>query len=680
MFRDTQKTSTQSWVDFVDISIKALKGWIQGNKVSTFEGLYNLIMREHLLTNCIQEKLRQYLVDSKLTNPRELGEAADDWLRTRVNQKPPGGDQKKGGHGSSQGKNQGKDDKKPKDSSQESPKYSPGGGAPSYSTSKGKGYQGKNFDPVKAGKFEELAKAGKCFECHQCGHKRGDAICSKKPPTSGQSQGIASVGLGVEVGPGLGSGYTEVTLESVGGVDIATMATLPPSMERYRQRPKVNGTEVEALRDTGASVTMVTEKMVFPEQVLPGVFHQVTYADSRTQLHPMAMVSLEWGGLTGPKKVAVAPSLPVECLLANDLEASEWSEVERRVHAQMLDLPEWVCAVTRSQAAQQGSAGHLDPGTMGQASKKKRKHRVWLASPYKYRGSGGIQTEGEDLTSEGGPLSLQALPDVAELKGAGGPTREELCQGQRECPTLEGLRQTAARQEQGDTSGTHKVYWEDGVLYTEARDPKPGATRRVVVPQMYREFLSTLSHEIPLAGHLGQTTTWNRLVNHFYWPQMTEKVKEFCSSCVTCQASGKAGGKTKAPLIPLPVVGAPFERVWIDIVGPLDPPTASGNRYILVVVDHATRYPEAIPFRTVTAPTVARALLGVFTRVGFPKEVVSDRGTNVMSAYLKAMWDECGVTYKFTTPYHPQTNGLVERFNKTLKGMIMGLSEKLRRR
>ncbi|KAJ1130785.1 hypothetical protein NDU88_009132 [Pleurodeles waltl] len=459
------------------------------------------------------------------------------------------------------------------------------------------------------------------------------------------------------------------------------MATLPPIMQRYRQKPKVNGTEVEALRDTGASVTMVAEKLVSPEQVLPGVFHQVTYADTRTKLHPMAMVSLEWGGVTGPKKVAVAPALPVECLLGNDLEASEWSEVERRVHAQMLDLPEWVCAVTRSQAAQQGNAGHLDPGTMGQASKKKRKSTgSGLPAPTSTEGQEESNPEGEDLNSEGGTPSLQTLPDLAELQGAGGPTREDLCQGQRECPTLEGLRQTAARQEQGDTSGTHKVYWEDGVLYTEARALKEGATRRVVVPQKYREFLLTLSHDIPLAGHLGQTKTWSRLVNHFFWPEMSEKVREFCSSCVTCQASGKTGGKPKAPLIPLPVVGTPFERVGIDIVGPLDPPTASGNRYIVVVVDHATRYPEAIPLRTVTAPTVARALLGVFTRVGFPKEVVSDRGTNFMSAYLKAMWEECGVTYKFSTPYHPQTNGLVERFNKTLKGMIMGLSDKLRRR
>ncbi|KAJ1115199.1 hypothetical protein NDU88_003425 [Pleurodeles waltl] len=98
------------------------------------------------------------------------------------------------------------------------------------------------------------------------------------------------------------------------------------------------------------------------------------------------------------------------------------------------------------------------------------------------------------------------------------------------------------------------------------------------------------------------------------------------------------------------------------------------------MVDHATRYPEAIPLRTVTAPVVRRALMGVFTRMGFPKEVVSDRGTNFISTYMKSLWKVCGVTYKFTTPYHPQSNGLVERFNRTLKGMIQGLSESLRRK
>ncbi|KAJ1216044.1 hypothetical protein NDU88_003650 [Pleurodeles waltl] len=161
---------------------------------------------------------------------------------------------------------------------------------------------------------------------------------------------------------------------------------------------------------------------------------------------------------------------------------------------------------------------------------------------------------------------------------------------------------------------------------------------------------------------------------------MRKASDNFCRACPTCQASGKEGKRLKAPLIPLPVVGTPFERVGIDIVGPLGPKTALGNRFILVLVDHATRYPEAIPLRTVTANVVTRALMGIFTRVGFPKKVVSDRGTNFMSAYMKTLWDECGVTYRFTTPYHPQTNGLVERFNQTLKGMIGGLTEAMRRK
>ena len=288
--------------------------------------------------------------------------------------------------------------------------------------------------------------------------------------------------------------------------------------------------------------------------------------------------------------------------------------------------------------------------------------------------------QGEDLETLEVTATEELGPNLAELLNAGGQSREELSQGQKDCLTLESLRQQAIAHQEGSTSGTHRWYWEEGLLYSKARDPKHGASRRVVVPQKYREFLLTLAHDIPLAGHLGQTKNWERLVPHFFWPNMSEKVKEVCSSCTTCQASGKTGGEPKVPLIPLPMVGVPFERVRIDIVDPLDPPTVTINRFILMVVDNATRYPEAIPPRTTTAPAVAKALLGVFTSVGFPKEVVSDRGTNFMSGYLKAMWKECGGTYMFSIPYHPQGNGLVDRFNKTMKGMIMGLPDKLRKR
>ncbi|KAJ1084485.1 hypothetical protein NDU88_004632 [Pleurodeles waltl] len=345
----------------------------------------------------------------------------------------------------------------------------------------------------------------------------------------------------------------------------------------------------------------------------------------------------------------------------------------------MLGIPGHIFALTRTQAKKQKGQGNLDPGRMDQVLPKARGSKG-KSLPTIPPSTDDSPSEEEEFPPCAEPSPDGLAADTAELLGGGGPAREELSVAQQTCPTLEGLRQQAVKQQNGDVSDSQRVYWEDNLLYAEARDPKPGAARRLVIPLQYREFLLTLAHDIPLAGHLGHIKTWERLVPLFHWPRMSVDTKDFCKSCVTCQASGKTGGTPKAPLIPLPVVGVPFERVGVDIVGTLDPPTASGNRFILVVVDHTTRYPEEIPLRTTTAPAVAKALLGIFSRVGFPKEVVSDRGSNFMSAYLKAMWKECGVTYKFTTPYHPQTNELVERFNKTPKGMIMGLPEKLRRR
>ncbi|KAJ1089924.1 hypothetical protein NDU88_003064 [Pleurodeles waltl] len=363
-------------------------------------------------------------------------------------------------------------------------------------------------------------------------------------------------------------------------------------MQKYRQQLLINGTRIEGLRDTGASVTMVTEKLVSPGQYLTGKTYTVTNADNQRKVHPMAMVTLEWGGVNGLKQVVVSSNIPVDCLLGNDLESSAWAEVELKTHAAMLGIPELVCVKTRAQCKAQGEKVELESGKMAQPTKRTGKSVGKPTATQQKKGN--LSSQEEVLPSEGTePLELE--PYQVELLGPGGPSREELCKGQETCPSLEGLRQQAAEESKGKKNGTHRVYWEDGLLYTEARDPKPGATRRVVVPQLFREFILTLAHDIPLAGHLGQTKTWERLVNHFYWPNMSNMVKEFCLSCPTCQASGKTGGHPKAPLIPLPVVGVPFERVGVDIVGPLEPPTASGNMYILVVVDHATRYPEAIP-------------------------------------------------------------------------------------
>ncbi|XP_024136818.1 uncharacterized protein LOC112151925 [Oryzias melastigma] len=127
--------------------------------------------------------------------------------------------------------------------------------------------------------------------------------------------------------------------------------------------------------------------------------------------------------------------------------------------------------------------------------------------------------------------------------------------------------------------------------------------------------------------------------------------------------------QVRALLHPLPVISTPFRRIAMDIVGPL-PKSSSGHEYILVVCDYATRFPEAFPLRTITTPAVMRALIQLFSRVGIPDEILTDQGTNFTSRLMKLFQKQLGITAIKTTPYHPQTNGMVERFNQTLKRML----------
>ena len=126
---------------------------------------------------------------------------------------------------------------------------------------------------------------------------------------------------------------------------------------------------------------------------------------------------------------------------------------------------------------------------------------------------------------------------------------------------------------------------------------------------------------------------------------------------------------SRAPMVPLPVVEEPFQCVAMDIVGPL-PRSCSGNRYVLVVCDYATRYPEVVALRNIDAESVAEELVKLFARVGIPREILTDQGANFTSRLLAEVYRLLHVKGLRTSPYHPQTDGLVERFNQTLKEML----------
>ncbi|KAL0148578.1 hypothetical protein M9458_056125 [Cirrhinus mrigala] len=190
----------------------------------------------------------------------------------------------------------------------------------------------------------------------------------------------------------------------------------------------------------------------------------------------------------------------------------------------------------------------------------------------------------------------------------------------------------------------------------------------LVVPRSKTETVLELAHSHPLAGHLGVHNTIQRIRDRFHWPGLEAEVKRFCEACPTCQRTSPRK-PPPSPLIPLPIIEVPFERIGMDLVGPL-PKSARGHEHILVIVDYATRYPEAVSLRKATAKNIARELFLLFSRVGIPSEILTDQGTPFMSRLMADLAQLLKVKQLRTSVYHPQTDGLVERFNQTLKQML----------
>ncbi|XP_068240937.1 uncharacterized protein [Palaemon carinicauda] len=154
---------------------------------------------------------------------------------------------------------------------------------------------------------------------------------------------------------------------------------------------------------------------------------------------------------------------------------------------------------------------------------------------------------------------------------------------------------------------------------------------QLVVPDKLRHAVIELAHDSLMSGHLGIQKTTAHIQSNFYWPGMSVQITRFCRSCDACQRTVDKGRIKKVKLGRMPLIQEPFQCVAVDIVGPIEPRASDGSRYILTILDYATRYPEAVALKNIDSVTVAEALLSVFSQVGIPKEVLSDRGTQFTS-------------------------------------------------
>lgn len=132
---------------------------------------------------------------------------------------------------------------------------------------------------------------------------------------------------------------------------------------------------------------------------------------------------------------------------------------------------------------------------------------------------------------------------------------------------------------------------------------------------------------------------------------MVAEVKNFVQWCEQCQSTSP-WKPAPSPLVPLPIIKVPFERVKMDLVQPL-PKSARGHMYILVMVDYATHYPEALPFRKAMSKTIARELVLLFRRLGIPKEILTDQGTPFASRMMIDFCRLLQVHHQKMLVYHP---------------------------
>eukprot|EP00117_Sycon_ciliatum_P001937 scpid64630/ scgid7390/ Retrovirus-related Pol polyprotein from transposon 412; Protease; Reverse transcriptase; Endonuclease len=150
---------------------------------------------------------------------------------------------------------------------------------------------------------------------------------------------------------------------------------------------------------------------------------------------------------------------------------------------------------------------------------------------------------------------------------------------------------------------------------------------------------------------------------------MASDITEFVRCCHTCAQIRAKNPTNRAPLQPM-IAGYPFEIVALDIVGPL-PETSQGHKYLLVMADYFTRWVEAFPLRDITAVSVAAAVVnGWISRFGAPEQLHSDQGAQFESRLFADICRLLGIRKTRTTPYHPSGDGLVERVNRTLLGLL----------
>lgn len=181
-----------------------------------------------------------------------------------------------------------------------------------------------------------------------------------------------------------------------------------------------------------------------------------------------------------------------------------------------------------------------------------------------------------------------------------------------------------------------------------------------------REALILENHASAVEGHKGVNKIYHRLRHNYFWSNMKKDIQDFINNCRNCQLKKLIRVKTKQPMVLTDTPGSAFDKISMDIMGPL-PRSKNQNEYILTMQDLLTKYSIAVPLKRATNLSIADAFLKNFIcRFGAPKSLLTDQGSNFLSQCMKYLAKKFNIKQYKMTSYHPQSNGSIERSHHVL--------------
>lgn len=286
---------------------------------------------------------------------------------------------------------------------------------------------------------------------------------------------------------------------------------------------------INVLRDTGCTGVIVKHSLVFPE-LLTGKVHTCVMVDRSTLQLPEAKVSLDTPYFKGDTIALCMENPLVDVIMGN---------IPGERDAQDPDI-NWVPILA----------------VQTRATKQSEQLKSSLRTPSIIE---------RDISSQQIKEAQVNDPSLARIRKA----FEEL-----------------------EVKGNVKFFRKNDLIYRQYSSPKVEFGKvfiQLVVPQQYRKMVMKLTHESIICGHLAIKRTIQKVLAELFWPGMNSEIKRFCQSCDICQRTIAKGRNTRAPLGSMPVIDTPFQRVAIDLVGPLEPRTDNKNKYTLTLVDYSTR-------------------------------------------------------------------------------------------